>query len=758
MLRLRNKTRSASKVGYLVKAVRGGFEYAGAGDIPVGVVTQVVPAGLMCKIQTEGDTLVYAAETITAGVQLRTTVEDEGGKAGQAYNIGDEYTYVAIGHAITHGRGLIEVSLNITTSAGGSSGTGLPSGGIAADILTKVSSTDGDATWQAPAAAGIPDAPPDSIAYSRRNANWVNSNLIIDRSGGTGAATAIVNYDERLTIVGDGTYISSTYSTYVNGLSQTIHQIALSLTPGALDTRWDVMTADGTIATARPYTTAQIGNTANVAFLEGVYTSISYALNTTFTDYSPTLTEPANEVTIEVDHAQLRTDGYLYYQSDITTLLAGYATQSWVTSNFDNYNHWDVEVGGVAVDVINTGDAVNFASGTNMTVTWGGPNTITFAMTTAFGTMSSWNWRVLGVNHGISNGGIAEIISGTGISIGYTLGGGGEHQATITNSTPGHWTADTNGITYADNVGIGAASHATTDLTVGSNGISTTGSIKATGGGTIWVDNGSYYARLHAETLDFTRNTSNYIKAATAGGTLSFITNGLGNSTANALIYIGTTDVTLRYGSSSPVTKLQTTSAGVEITGDVVATGSAERMGQTNSSKSGFSRFILNNTGSGDAQLSFQGNSSTKWSMGNEAGADAFIISRGYGAFGTNDHFKILTTGNAYFTHGVYAAGEIESYDTSDMRFKNIIGSLNKQETAEAVFGLDTFRYTQKGEDRVRLGVSAQAIQKAFPENVKEDVDGKLLVHYGKMVPTLIATIQYQEGRIRELERKLAKY
>ncbi|GAF81401.1 unnamed protein product, partial [marine sediment metagenome] len=73
MLVLRNKTRGASKIGYLVKAVRGGFEYAGAGDTPVGVVTRVVPAGAKCKIQTEGEALVYAGETITAGVALRTT-------------------------------------------------------------------------------------------------------------------------------------------------------------------------------------------------------------------------------------------------------------------------------------------------------------------------------------------------------------------------------------------------------------------------------------------------------------------------------------------------------------------------------------------------------------------------------------------------------------------------------------------------------------------------------------------------------------
>jgi len=111
-------------------------------------------------------------------------------------------------------------------------------------------------------------------------------------------------------------------------------------------------------------------------------------------------------------------------------------------------------------------------------------------------------------------------------------------------------------------------------------------------------------------------------------------------------------------------------------------------------------------------------------------------------------------TGSTRTVEGsIYASAEIESYDTSDVRFKDIIESLDKEKTAKAVLGLDTFRYTQKGEDRVRLGLSAQEVQMVFPENVKEAPDGKLLVHYGKMVPALIATIQRQDERIDELEK-----
>jgi len=85
----------------------------------------------------------------------------------------------------------------------------------------------------------------------------------------------------------------------------------------------------------------------------------------------------------------------------------------------------------------------------------------------------------------------------------------------------------------------------------------------------LYVTNGSYNAELGAETLNFTRNTSNYITAGTAGGVLAFTTNGIGNSGTNALLYLSTNNARLRYGSvaGSISDKLVTTSTGVTITG-----------------------------------------------------------------------------------------------------------------------------------------------------------------------------------------------
>lgn len=81
----------------------------------------------------------------------------------------------------------------------------------------------------------------------------------------------------------------------------------------------------------------------------------------------------------------------------------------------------------------------------------------------------------------------------------------------------------------------------------------------------LYVTNGSYHTRMAAELLQFSRNSSNYIQCGTTGGTLSLITNGRSTSTAQALIYLGSTATYLRYGSGTPANRLVTTSEGVTV-------------------------------------------------------------------------------------------------------------------------------------------------------------------------------------------------
>jgi len=63
-------------------------------------------------------------------------------------------------------------------------------------------------------------------------------------------------------------------------------------------------------------------------------------------------------------------------------------------------------------------------------------------------------------------------------------------------------------------------------------------------------------------------------------------------------------------------------------------------------SVSGYGRIVVNQSAGGDTQVGFQNNASTKWSIGNDGTADYFKISKGFGAFGTDDYFTIDTNGN----------------------------------------------------------------------------------------------------------------
>jgi hypothetical protein len=273
MLKLRNKTRAASKVGYLVKAVRGGFVYAGAGDTPIGVVTEVVPSGSMCNIQTEGKAMIYAGDTVAAGAELRMPTADSGGIAGQVYNIGTESVYVSVGYTVEGGRGLVEISLNIGSNAG----TG----------------------------------------------------------GGVSDHTLLTNI--------------------------------------------------------------------------GVNT-----------------------------HAQID-----------TFIAAG-----------SSYSNWIVQANGTPVQTVASGDFVNFAAGSNMTITSSGGNTLTFAMTTSIGSMDDWYFRVdSGASSTIANHGIVDFRGGTGISLTKVDAGGIRGVVINSTITSSQWTTVASGISYsAGDVGIGTTS------------------------------------------------------------------------------------------------------------------------------------------------------------------------------------------------------------------------------------------------------------------------------------------------------------
>jgi len=436
MLELRNKTRGTSKVGYLVKAVRGGFEYAGAGDTPIGVVTQAIPAGLKCRIQTEGRAMIHVGETVQAGQQLRMKNEDEKGPAGQAFLIGDVDDYVSVGYTITHGRGLVEVSLNIGSVAGG--GTG--GGGIEEAPLTGSQYARQNAAWSI-VSSGIADAPSDGIGYARRNANWVNSGLIIDYSGGTGTMLDTINYGETLTFNAAGD-LSVTYDP-VNNIIEYNH------IPSAVYTDWNLYM--DSIKQA-DITSGDYANWAGGTGISLAFTSPG----------SPVM----NTITVSIDTSWLSTN--YYTQTALDLLIANFITDAVSDGNiYGRMNGTWQNAGlvldysggtGTLTDQINYGETLTFNAAGDLSVSYDSVNNIIEYSHTPSAVYTDWDLYVGGVKEkDITSGAYVNFAAGTGISLAFTDPGSPPmNTVTITNTATSPWDTVTGGINYAGgNVGIG---------------------------------------------------------------------------------------------------------------------------------------------------------------------------------------------------------------------------------------------------------------------------------------------------------------
>ncbi|MBQ7662754.1 MAG: tail fiber domain-containing protein [Prevotella sp.] len=141
----------------------------------------------------------------------------------------------------------------------------------------------------------------------------------------------------------------------------------------------------------------------------------------------------------------------------------------------------------------------------------------------------------------------------------------------------------------------------------------------------------------------------------------------------------------------------------------------------------------------------------------------------GVGVYGTNEgglppSSYLQGTYAGFFFGDTYVEGDLSVaygfYNLSDMRLKDNVTSL-RHGTLSALQGLDVFEYTlkrpnlmaaikegkvsdrmKKNLERAHYGVSAQELQKVYPNLVKEGQDGYLTVNYVEMVPLLLRCIQ----------------
>ncbi|HJN54146.1 MAG TPA: tail fiber domain-containing protein, partial [Flavobacteriaceae bacterium] len=106
----------------------------------------------------------------------------------------------------------------------------------------------------------------------------------------------------------------------------------------------------------------------------------------------------------------------------------------------------------------------------------------------------------------------------------------------------------------------------------------------------------------------------------------------------------------------------------------------------------------------------------------------------------------IVTTGN------ITAGGDLTVL--SDARLKANIVSLGS--TLSKLLLIDGKSYTMKKDNKQKIGVLAQDIEKVFPELVSE-TDGIKSVNYQGLVPVLINALKEQEAKFEEQQKRLER-
>lgn len=104
-------------------------------------------------------------------------------------------------------------------------------------------------------------------------------------------------------------------------------------------------------------------------------------------------------------------------------------------------------------------------------------------------------------------------------------------------------------------------------------------------------------------------------------------------------------------GTDSPSYKLDVRASADDTTSQITANFRSE--------DTDYSRITIDSTANADTQVSFMNNGSTKWSIGNEAGRDAFHITTGFGPFDSAADPVVIaaSSGNTQLTNNTYLKG-----------------------------------------------------------------------------------------------------
>lgn len=156
------------------------------------------------------------------------------------------------------------------------------------------------------------------------------------------------------------------------------------------------------------------------------------------------------------------------------------------------------------------------------------------------------------------------------------------------------------------------------------------------------------------------------------------------------------------------------------------------------------------------------------WLRDTEAAVTSTIVDEGMYVYRAGTKLAGIGRSGHWFSGEVRATGDVTSF-YSDERLKNFHGKIDS--ALDKVSALNGYYYTENelakslgyNNDKMQLGVSAQEVQKVFPEAVataaisyKDGVDDEYLtVKYEKLVPALIEAVKEQQVQIDELTAKV---
>jgi hypothetical protein len=160
-----------------------------------------------------------------------------------------------------------------------------------------------------------------------------------------------------------------------------------------------------------------------------------------------------------------------------------------------------------------------------------------------------------------------------------------------------------------------------------------------------------------------------------------------------------------------------------------------------------YARVIIRSGATGDAQLCFQNNTSSKWTIGNDgADSDKFKIATGGGAFAVSEAVIVDTSGNLSILGTLTEASSIaikENVETYSPSLENISK-------------IRPVRFNKKKSAKKEVGLVAEELAEMFPELVETDEKGNPSgVNYSRAVAVLLHGFKELYKEVKELKEKI---